>query len=117
MKYRPMSEVFDSPGSTHQSPADSSSVLPSGTDLPSKREARILCDHALIEAGALMRIVHLPTFYSSVDRIYETPSENYGNVENAFLPLLYSVLAVGTLFSKKERGTDELGYEAYIDEG
>jgi len=116
-KYRPMSQVFDSPSSAHQSPADSSSVLPSGTDLPSKREARILCDNALIEAGALLRVVHMPTFYKSMERMYEISPENYGNAENTFLPLLYAVLALGTLFSKKDMATDEAGYESTIDEG
>jgi len=117
VKYRPMSQVFDSPSSAHQSPADSSSVLPSGTDLPSKREARILCDNALIDAGALLRVVHMPTFYKSMERMYEISPENYGNAENTFLPLLYAVLALGTLFSKKDVEMDEAGYESTIDEG
>jgi len=117
VKYRPMSQVFDSPSSAHQSPADSSSVLPTGTDLPSKKEARVLCDNALIDAGALLRVVHLPTFYKSMDAIYATSPENYGNSENSFLPLLYAVLALGTLFSKKDVDLDEVGYESTIDEG
>ena len=117
VKYRPMSQVFDSPSSTHQSPADSSNTLPSGTDLPPKKEARILCDNALIDAGALLRVVHIPTFYKSMDRVYELSSENYGNAENTFLPLLYAVLALGTLFSKQDGELDEVGYESTIDEG
>lgn len=117
IKYRPMSQVFDSPSSAQQSPADSSSVLPAGTDLPSKPEARVLCDNALIDAGALMRVVHLPSFYKSMDRIYELQPDNYGNAENTFLPLLYAVLALGSLFSKKDAEIDEIGYEACIDEG
>ncbi|KAF2712963.1 hypothetical protein K504DRAFT_472475 [Pleomassaria siparia CBS 279.74] len=117
VKYRPMSQVFDSPSSTHQSPADSSSLLPPGTDLPSKKEARILCDNALIDAGAMMRVVHMPTFYKSMERMYEVSPENYGNAENTFLPLLYAVLALGTLFSKKELELDQVGYESTIDEG
>jgi hypothetical protein len=117
VKYRPMSQVFDSPTSAHQSPVDLSNVLPAGTDLPTKKEAKVLCDNALIDAGAMMRVVHLPSFYKSVDRIYETAPENYGNEENSFLPLLYAVLAFGTLFSKNDTSSDEVGYEAYIDDG
>ncbi|KAF2020637.1 hypothetical protein BU24DRAFT_340202 [Aaosphaeria arxii CBS 175.79] len=118
-KYRPMSQVFDSPNSNHQSPGaeSTSNALPAGTDLPSKKEARILCDNALIDAGALLRVVHIPSFYKSMDRIYETTPENYGNAENTFLPLLYAVLALGTLFSKRGADVDEVGYEASIDEG
>lgn len=117
VKYRPMSQVFDSPTSAHQSPADSTNVFPAGTDLPPKKEAKVLCDSAIVDAGALMRVVHIPTFYKSMDRIYETSPENYGHAENTFLPLLYAVLALGTLFSKKDAETDEVGYEAYIEEG
>ncbi|KAF2261713.1 hypothetical protein CC78DRAFT_342469 [Lojkania enalia] len=114
VKYRPMSQVFDSP---NQSPADSSSVMPTGTDLPPKREARVLCDNALIDAGALLRVVHLPSFYKSMDRIYDTTPENYGQSENQFLPLLYAVLALGTLFSKRVIDHDDAGYGTAIDEG
>jgi hypothetical protein len=111
-----MSQVFDSPISAHQSPVDLNNVLPAGTDLPTKKEARILCDNAFIDAGAMMRVVHLPSFYRSMDRIYETASENYSNEENSFLPLLYSVLAYGTLF-RNDSSSDEGGYEACIDDG
>ncbi|KAF2114551.1 fungal-specific transcription factor domain-containing protein [Lophiotrema nucula] len=118
IKYRPMSQVFDSPSSAHQSPADSSSnMLAPGLDLPNKKEARMLCDNALIDAGALLRVVHIPSFYKSMDRIYETSPENYENAENQFLPLLYAVLALGTLFSKKADELDQIGYESAIDEG
>ncbi|KAF2744844.1 hypothetical protein M011DRAFT_448672 [Sporormia fimetaria CBS 119925] len=114
---RPLSQVFDSPASAHQSPVEHATTLPAGTDLPTKEEARVLCENALIDAGALMRVVHLPSFYRSMDRIYDVPSENYGNAENTFLPLLYAVLALGTLFSKRDAGSDETGYEACIDDG
>ncbi|ORY12527.1 fungal-specific transcription factor domain-domain-containing protein [Clohesyomyces aquaticus] len=117
VKYRPMSQVFDSPKSAQDSPADSSTLALTGTDLPPKKEARILCDNALVDAGALMRVVHIPSFYKSMDRIYDVPAENYGNAENQFLPLLYAVLALGTLFSRSAAELDQLGYESAIDEG
>jgi hypothetical protein len=114
IKYRPLSQVFDSP---QQSPADSSGALPAGLDLPSKSVAKALCDNALVDAGALLRVVHLPTFYKSMDRVYELQPEDYGHTENLFLPLLYAVLALGTLFSKKDSELDAVGYESTIDEG
>lgn len=91
--------MLDSPSSAHPSPADST-LLPPGSDLPSRKVARTLCDSALIDASALLRVVHLPSFYKSLDRIYELTPENYGTAENAFLPLLYAVLALGSLFPK-----------------
>ena len=45
---------------------------------------------------------------------------NFSNEENVFLPLLYSVLALGTLFARDDAGRDELeekGYESAIAEG
>lgn len=117
VKYRPMSQVFDSPNSAYQSPSDSTNAAVSGTDLPPKQEARVLCDNALVDAGALLRVVHLPAFYKSMDRIYDTPPEDYGAAENTFLPLLYAVLALGTLFPKQDVALDEISYEAAIEEG
>ncbi|KAF2477020.1 uncharacterized protein BDR25DRAFT_309339 [Lindgomyces ingoldianus] len=117
VKFRPMSQVFDSPKSAQDSPVDSSTPLPSGTDLPPKKEAKLLCDNALVDAGALLRVVHIPSFYKSMDRIYNTAPENYGNAENQFLPLLYAVLALGTLFAKSSAEFDQIGYESAIDEG
>jgi len=116
-KYRPYSQVFDSPGSAHPSPADSSTLQAAATDLPSKREARHLCDNALIDAGALLRVVHLPSFNTSFEQIYEATPENYNDADNSFLPLLYAVLALGTLFSKPSADLDQAGYEANIEAG
>ncbi|KAL1600592.1 Gypsy retrotransposon integrase-like protein 1 [Paraconiothyrium brasiliense] len=115
-KYRPPSQVLDSPNSAHPSPADSA-ALPAGTDLPPKKIARTLCDSALIDASAMLRVVHLPSFYKSLDRIYEITPENYGNAENTFLPLLYAVLALGTLFPKVSNAAELAGVEGYADEG
>ena len=112
---RPMSQVFDSPRSLNDSPWDS--TLP-GADLPSQEVARELCDLAINDAAALLRFVHYPTFLKGLEKIYNTAPEDYGNDENAFLPLLYSVLALGTLFSKEdENELDTRGYEKAIHEG
>ncbi|KAL5397902.1 hypothetical protein PMIN06_006234 [Paraphaeosphaeria minitans] len=114
-KYRPPSQVLDSPNSAHPSPADST-VLPAGTDLPPKKIARTLCESALVDASAMLRVVHLPSFYKSLDRIYEITPENYGNAENTFLPLLYAVLALGSLFPKINN-QELAGVEGAADEG
>jgi hypothetical protein len=53
-----------------------------------------------------------------LDRIYDIPSESYGDAENRFLPLLYVVLAVGTLFVKSQQNNPEgASFESAIDEG
>ena len=116
VKYRPMSQILDSPKSAVDSPSDANLPL-SSVDLPSRADAKHLCECALVDAGTLVRCVHIPSFFNSVDHIYDTPLESYGHTENTFLPLLYAVLALGTLFSQNSTGSDEKSYEAAIEEG
>ncbi|KAF2628264.1 hypothetical protein BU25DRAFT_458105 [Macroventuria anomochaeta] len=116
LKHRNMSVDPPSPSSP-RSPAAPSTALPSGTELPNKKEAISLCENAIIDAGAMQRVVHLPTFYKQLDRMYEIPAESYTNAENSFLPLLYAVLALGKLFSQGEHEVDKSNYETVVDEG
>jgi hypothetical protein len=113
---RVLSQMLDSPKSTSESPSDSS--LPPTHDLPSRDVAQRLCHHALYEGCSLMRFVHEPSFFAMLDRIYDTPPEQFGNEENSFLPLLYIVISVGCLFSDDGAGTlDIAGYEGAIGQG
>lgn len=121
VKSRPMSQVFespkfDSPRSNAESPIDGSS--PAATpDLPSREVARELVENAISDAASLLRCVHEPTIWKAFDRIYDVPSENYTNDDNVFLPLLYSMLALGSLFSKDAQALDAKGYAAAIEQG
>ncbi|KAF2403557.1 hypothetical protein EJ06DRAFT_282845 [Trichodelitschia bisporula] len=115
VKSRPLSQVFDSPRSTTDSPWDSAHP---GSDLPPREKASLLCEIAVDDAAALLRIVHYPTFKASLDRLYDIPPESYTNDDNVFLPLAYACMALGTLFAKDEES--ELmknGYEIAINEG
>ncbi|TLD36974.1 hypothetical protein E2P81_ATG02756 [Venturia nashicola] len=115
VKSRPMSQVFDSPRSTHDSPFDASLV---GPELPPKDVARLLCDNAILDAASILRVVHYPTFIKQFDSIFDKPPESYTNDDNVFLPLLYATMALGTLFSKDDDGElDRKGYENAITEG
>ncbi|KAF2665000.1 hypothetical protein BT63DRAFT_417543 [Microthyrium microscopicum] len=114
IKSRPMSQVFDSPRSTSASPRDSQG----NSDLPPLEMAREMCDTTINDAGALLRFVHYPSFVKRMERLYETPPEQYGNDENSFLPLFYAVLSVATLFAKDDgSGLEQTGYENAIAEG
>lgn len=113
---RPKSS-FDSPRSM-DSPFETG--LPNTSDLPSKDNALLLCHCALNRGCSLLRFVHGPTFYEMVDRIYETPPENFTDDENRFLPLLYVVLALGCMFTDHLQETqplEEVDYKAGIDQG
>jgi hypothetical protein len=114
IKSRPISQVFDSPRSNIDSPWD----LPPGSDLPTREIALDLCDNAVNDASSLLRFIHWPTFKKQVDSIYDKASENWGNDENAFLPLLYAAMALGTLFAKVEDSDlDRKGYQNAIEKG
>ncbi|MCJ1400972.1 hypothetical protein MMC11_004183 [Xylographa trunciseda] len=113
---RPEARVFESPKSATDSPR--SSNIPNTYDLPPRDCARELCENALDDACALMRFVHQPTFYAMFDRVYDVPPEQYGNEEHRYLPLVYSVLALGSLFAKSENSKLEVeGYESATDRG
>ncbi|KAF1810878.1 hypothetical protein P152DRAFT_467583 [Eremomyces bilateralis CBS 781.70] len=112
---RPMSQVFESPKSTHDSPLESPMPL---SDLPPREVALSLCDLAVNDATSLLRFVHWPSFVKSLDKIYDPQPAGYGNEENTFLPLLYAVMAFASLYSRDE--DSELvskGYDFAIDNG
>lgn len=116
VKSRPMSQVLDSPKSNYmESPMESISA---GADLPAKELGRQLCSMSLSDAAVLLRPLHHPSFWRSFDRIYATHPDNYNDQDHRFLPLLYSVLALGCLFGKDEKSElNKLGYENAIDQG
>ncbi|KAL6157754.1 Gypsy retrotransposon integrase-like protein 1 [Exserohilum turcicum] len=90
---------------------------PVNVPLPNRDEARALCDNAIIQYSAMLRVVHLPTFHKQMDRVYEVPSDQYGSAETSFLPLFYAVLALGKLYSENDDGLDTAGYDTLTDEG
>lgn len=113
---RAMSQMLESPKSVSDSPQDT--PLPPTHDLPPRAVARRLCHNALDDACSLMRFVHEPTFFASLERIYDVSPEQYSNDENSFLPLFHIVMAVGCLFSDDGAGTlDTAGYEGAIGQG
>lgn len=67
--------------------------------LPAKTLAQELVSAALDDACALIRFVHRPTFDRMFNRIYATCHLEYGHEDEKSLLLLYSVLALGSLFS------------------
>lgn len=109
LRLEKMKSTSESPIDTHLSPVH---------DLPSKKEARKFCTHALDDACCIMRFLHKPTFWAMFDRIYDTPLEQFSNEENSFLPLLYLALAVGCLFrGPGDCSLEKSGYESAVDQG
>lgn len=116
LPYPRYSQILESPKSTYDSPFDAHS--PHHADLPPRETALELCRNTLDNCCALMRLVHKPSFYGRLHNLYDKDPEHYTNADRKFLPLLYSVIAVGCLYSKRE-GSDigENGYEKAVERG
>lgn len=117
VKTRPMSVVLDSPKSAAESPL-TGDISPSGIDLPPKQLAHQICQFAVDDAAALLRVVHKPSFWQSFDHLYSVPPEHHTHDDQKFLPLFHSAMALGHLFAKDEQsGVSREGYENAIQQG
>jgi hypothetical protein len=113
----PLQSCFDSP-KPRSGDSPMYSNLPNTADLPLRDVANELVENCIEDACALLRFVHKPTFMCMLNRIYDIPPGRYCDDENRFLPLLYSVLAVGTLFVKSEQNNPEnASFESAINQG
>ena len=92
--------------------------IPNTRDLCGKSCALLLTSNALDDACAILRLVHRPTFDAMLHRIYDTPPEKFGSEENSFLPQLYAVIALGTLFARAEQSElQKYGYDNAFQQG
>ena len=106
--FTPPPQVFESPRAS-ESPRDPAVSLVA--DLPPKEHALEFCEVALDDACALLRFVHRPTFFTMFHQIYDKPPEQWGNEEHRYLPLLYGLMSVGSMFAKNVNS--KLGIEGY----
>jgi hypothetical protein len=66
--------------------------------LPSKERAQELVDIAL-DAFPFLCVIHRPNFDYRLNLIYALKPEDYDAAGARFLPLLYSIMALGSLFA------------------
>ncbi|KAH6636526.1 fungal-specific transcription factor domain-containing protein [Chaetomium tenue] len=109
---------LDSPKSGASSPWEPSNS-PAIYNLPPLERVRTLCYYSLDCATCLLRIVHQPTFYETLDKLYTTPQESWGSDEHRFLGLLYSVLALGCVYNvtQDQNSEDTVTYKSAVEEG
>lgn len=106
---------LDSPSSAGNSPFPG---IPSYPELPPKDTARKLCYYSLSCACCLVRIVHVPTFYSRFDQLYEKPLDNLSKDDVHFLGLVYAVMALGCMYNNlDEVGSGQGAYREATEEG
>lgn len=106
-----------SPKSLYSSPFENGISL--SNDLPSKDIAIELSRCAIDDCCALQRPLHRPSFFRRLDAVYNTEPENYTNEHIKFLPLLYTVMAVGCLFGREidKSELDKKGYQFATEQG
>ncbi|KAH8156648.1 hypothetical protein CIB48_g11596 [Xylaria polymorpha] len=86
-------------------------------NLPPKPRAVALCSESLDNATCLLRIVHKPTFYSMLDKLYEKPNDEFGIEDKRNLALAYSAMALGCMYNVADQGmTNSPPYKKSIDE-
>lgn len=108
--------AIDSPKSASDSPCDHWSSV--HIDLPPKDEGMYLCELTMSNACSLMRFMHKPTLFKHFHRIYDTPDSQWGNEEHRYLPLLFALMAVGTMFANSNDSKfQQEGYAGSIDNG
>lgn len=109
---------LDSPQSTSISTPSSDAYSHHVYDLPPKERARQLCYSALTSATALLRIVHLPSFFERFEDVFEKPTEAFDVEDHRFLGLVYAVLAVGTMYNHADEDADDaVNYRQAAEEG
>lgn len=108
---------LDSPRSTvGLSPGDAE--MSHVFDLPPKQRARQLIDCALTCATALLRIVHVPSFFERFEVVYSKPVDKFDLEDRRFLGLVYSVMAVGAMYNIAEEDPDnQVSYTEAAEEG
>jgi hypothetical protein len=112
---RPAGLTLDPPTPAGQSPYSSVSNY---TELPRKEVARNLCYYSLSCATCLVRIVHLPSFYEKLDKIYDRPVDSLNSEESHFLGLVYSVLALGCMYDSLDgENAEKMAYKDATEEG
>lgn len=107
---------LDPPTPAGQSPFSTTSTA--CAELPSKEVARNLCYYSLSCATCLERIVHVPSFYEKLDKIYDRPVDMLNTDESHFMGLVYAVLALGCMYNSLDGGSpSKMGYKDSLDEG
>lgn len=106
---------LDSPSPAPNSPF---STAATPLELPPKEVTRNLCYYSLSCATCLVRIIHVPTFYQKLEKMYERPLDNLSSEETHFLGLVFSILALGCMYNRlDDNAADSASYKAAMEEG
>ena len=100
------------------SSVSSFSNTPTLTDLPPKEQARSLCYYSLSCATCLVRIVHIPSFYTKFEQVYDRAPDSLSLEESRFMGLIYAVLALGCMYKNlDDTSASKVAYKEAVEEG
>ncbi|KAH8745497.1 fungal-specific transcription factor domain-containing protein [Diaporthe sp. PMI_573] len=92
-------KTFDLPG---YAASPSSHVSDGFSPVPPKPLAHDLCEFSFSRATCILRVVHAPSFWRMFDRLYEERPQRYTPEERRFVGLLFSVMALGSMYDVDE---------------
>lgn len=93
-----VSRLFDSPLPDKQALATD---IPITRLLPSRKTASELLHVVFGQTYQLLQFLHEPTFQQQTDRIYDLDPMDFEDSDHDFLPLFYSVTALGYLYHQR----------------
>ncbi|KAG8167988.1 hypothetical protein KVR01_003677 [Diaporthe batatas] len=70
--------------------------------VPPQPFARDLCEFAFSRATCILPVVHAPSFWRMFHRLYEERPQKYTPEERRFVGLLFSVMALGSMYDVDE---------------
>ncbi|KAH8660119.1 fungal-specific transcription factor domain-containing protein [Xylariales sp. PMI_506] len=91
--------------------------------LPPQELAHDLCEYSFSRASCILRVVHVPSFWKMFDKLFEERPQRYTPEERRFVGLLFSVMALGSMYDVDEHDPAnpnhyavamERGYQYYI---
>lgn len=94
-----LAKSYDIPGN---STIPWSHVSDGFSPVPPKPFAHDLCEFSFSRATCILRVVHAPSFWRMFDKLYEQRPQRYTPEERRFVGLLFSVMALGSMYDVDE---------------
>lgn len=70
--------------------------------LPPRELAYDLCEYSFSRASCILRAVHAPSFWKMFDKLFEERPQKYTPEQRRFVGLLFSVMALGSMYDVDE---------------
>ncbi|KAI5458857.1 fungal-specific transcription factor domain-containing protein [Mariannaea sp. PMI_226] len=86
--------------------------------LPPRDLASSLCEYSFNCASCILQVIHAPSFWKMFDKLYEERPQEYTHEERRFVGLLFSIIALGSMYDVDENDpTNPDHYAVAMDRG